>query len=225
MIVAGFGFRSGATLAALQDALARAGGPEGVTHLATLAAKAEGLAALGAWRWACRCVALDAGSLRGVADADAVGPGGGAVRHRLGRRSGGAGGGGAGRAVAGTAGGVGGRDGDGGDCGGAGVTLWRDGFQIERLARKPFVSPLRAKGAQPARVCAPRGEYLGKSKAKASAARGQHDRPFHRGRTGRAGPSDAAGAGSDRGLARLSLCRVAGARGRAVALPAGVHGS
>ncbi len=46
MIVAGFGFRSGVTLAALQDALARAGGPEGVTHLATLAAKAEGLAPL-----------------------------------------------------------------------------------------------------------------------------------------------------------------------------------
>jgi cobalt-precorrin 5A hydrolase len=46
MIVAGFGFRSKATLAALQDALARAGG-EGVTHLATLAAKAEGLHPLG----------------------------------------------------------------------------------------------------------------------------------------------------------------------------------
>lgn len=47
MIVAGFGFRSGATLAALQDALARAGGPDGVTHLATLAAKAPGLEPLG----------------------------------------------------------------------------------------------------------------------------------------------------------------------------------
>jgi cobalt-precorrin 5A hydrolase len=47
MIVAGFGFRSGATLAALQDALVRAGGASGVTHLATLAAKAEGLAPLG----------------------------------------------------------------------------------------------------------------------------------------------------------------------------------
>jgi len=47
MIVAGFGFRSGATLAALQDALARAGGPDGVTHLATLAAKAPGLQPLG----------------------------------------------------------------------------------------------------------------------------------------------------------------------------------
>lgn len=45
MIVAGFGFRSGVTLAALRDALAKAGG-EGVTHLATLAAKAEGLAPL-----------------------------------------------------------------------------------------------------------------------------------------------------------------------------------
>ena len=47
MIVAGFGFRSGATLSALQDALARAGGPLGVTHLATLTTKAEALAPLG----------------------------------------------------------------------------------------------------------------------------------------------------------------------------------
>lgn len=47
MIVAGFGFRSGATLAALQDALDRAGGPKGVTHLATLAAKSKGLEPLG----------------------------------------------------------------------------------------------------------------------------------------------------------------------------------
>jgi cobalt-precorrin 5A hydrolase len=47
MIVAGFGFRSGVTLAALQDALARAGGADGVTHLATLEAKADGLAPLG----------------------------------------------------------------------------------------------------------------------------------------------------------------------------------
>lgn len=47
MIVAGFGFRSGVTLAALEDALARAGGAEGVTHLATLAAKAGGLRPLG----------------------------------------------------------------------------------------------------------------------------------------------------------------------------------
>lgn len=47
VIVAGFGFRSGTTLAALQDALERAGGPEGVTHLATLAAKAPGLEPLG----------------------------------------------------------------------------------------------------------------------------------------------------------------------------------
>lgn len=43
MIVAGFGFRSGATPAALRDALVRAGGPQGVTHLATLSAKVEGL--------------------------------------------------------------------------------------------------------------------------------------------------------------------------------------
>lgn len=47
MIVAGFGFRSETTLAALQDALARAGGAAGVTHLATLAAKAPALALLG----------------------------------------------------------------------------------------------------------------------------------------------------------------------------------
>jgi cobalt-precorrin 5A hydrolase len=48
MIVAGFGFRSETSLAALQDALARAGGAEGVTHLATLAAKAPGLTGLAA---------------------------------------------------------------------------------------------------------------------------------------------------------------------------------
>jgi cobalt-precorrin 5A hydrolase len=47
MIVAGFGFRSGATLAALHEALARAGGAEGLTHLATVAAKAGGLEQLG----------------------------------------------------------------------------------------------------------------------------------------------------------------------------------
>jgi cobalt-precorrin 5A hydrolase len=47
MIVAGFGFRSGASLAALRDALVRAGGADGVTHLATLEAKAEGLVPLG----------------------------------------------------------------------------------------------------------------------------------------------------------------------------------
>ena len=47
MIVAGFGFRSETTLAALQDALARAGGAGGVTHLATLAAKAPVLVQLG----------------------------------------------------------------------------------------------------------------------------------------------------------------------------------
>lgn len=47
MIVAGFGFRSKTTLAALQDALSRAGGPAGVTHLATTAAKATGLEPLG----------------------------------------------------------------------------------------------------------------------------------------------------------------------------------
>ena len=43
MIVAGFGFRAGASLSALQDALAKAGGAQGVTHLATLSSKAEGL--------------------------------------------------------------------------------------------------------------------------------------------------------------------------------------
>jgi len=46
MIVAGFGFRSETSLAALQDALARAGGAEGVTHLATLNRKAPALADL-----------------------------------------------------------------------------------------------------------------------------------------------------------------------------------
>jgi cobalt-precorrin 5A hydrolase len=43
MIIAGFGFRSETTLTALQDALERAGGPKGLTHLATLATKAQGL--------------------------------------------------------------------------------------------------------------------------------------------------------------------------------------
>jgi len=43
MIVAGFGFRSTTTLAALESALIRAGGPEGVTHLATVEGKTEGL--------------------------------------------------------------------------------------------------------------------------------------------------------------------------------------
>jgi cobalt-precorrin 5A hydrolase len=47
MIVAGFGFRQEATLAALQDALQRAGGAAGVTHLATLDAKAGVLVPLG----------------------------------------------------------------------------------------------------------------------------------------------------------------------------------
>jgi cobalt-precorrin 5A hydrolase len=65
MIVAGFGFRTGATLAALQDALAKAGGPQGVTHLATLSAKADGLRSL-AHALDLPVVALDADSLRGV---------------------------------------------------------------------------------------------------------------------------------------------------------------
>ncbi|MDX5350998.1 MAG: cobalamin biosynthesis protein [Paracoccaceae bacterium] len=65
MIVAGFGFRSGATLAALQDALARAGGPDGVTHLATLAAKADGLGPL-AGALHLPVVALEPKALRGV---------------------------------------------------------------------------------------------------------------------------------------------------------------
>jgi cobalt-precorrin 5A hydrolase len=43
MIVAGFGFRSETTFAALEDALTRAGGPEGVTHLATVATKVGNL--------------------------------------------------------------------------------------------------------------------------------------------------------------------------------------
>lgn len=65
MIVAGFGFRSGATLAALQDALAKAGGPEGVTHLAVLATKAEGLAPL-AGALGLPVLALEPEALHGV---------------------------------------------------------------------------------------------------------------------------------------------------------------
>jgi cobalt-precorrin 5A hydrolase len=65
MIVAGFGFRSQVTLAALQDALQRAGGAEGVTHLATLAAKTESLQLLGR-ALNLPVVALEAGALQGV---------------------------------------------------------------------------------------------------------------------------------------------------------------
>ena len=65
MIVAGFGFRSGVSLAALQEALARAGGPDGVTHLATLAAKAEGLQPL-AQRLGLPVVAVPPEALRAV---------------------------------------------------------------------------------------------------------------------------------------------------------------
>ena len=65
MIVAGFGFRSGVTLAALEDALAQAGGPQGVTHLATLAAKADGLGPL-ARALALPVIALEPEALRGV---------------------------------------------------------------------------------------------------------------------------------------------------------------
>ncbi|RSU61664.1 cobalamin biosynthesis protein [Sphingobium yanoikuyae] len=48
MIVAGFGFRAGATTASLRAALVAAGGGRDVTHLATLADKAGGLAELAA---------------------------------------------------------------------------------------------------------------------------------------------------------------------------------
>lgn len=65
MIVAGFGFRKGVTLAALQDALAQAGGPVGVTHLATLTAKAEGLEPLSSML-GLPVIALDRDALRGV---------------------------------------------------------------------------------------------------------------------------------------------------------------
>jgi cobalt-precorrin 5A hydrolase len=65
MIVAGFGFRAGVTLAALQDALSRAGGPSSVTHLATVAAKAEGLRPLGDLL-GLPVVALEAEALRGI---------------------------------------------------------------------------------------------------------------------------------------------------------------
>ena len=64
MIVAGFGFRSGASLAALQDALTRAGGETGVTHLATLSTKAGGLEPL-ARALALPILALEASTLRG----------------------------------------------------------------------------------------------------------------------------------------------------------------
>ena len=47
MTVAGFGFRKGATIAALHDALTRAGGPKGVTTLATSEDKLAGLQPLG----------------------------------------------------------------------------------------------------------------------------------------------------------------------------------
>lgn len=66
MIVAGFGFRSGVTLAALQDALARAGGAKGVTHLATLTAKAAGLEPLGR-ALGLPVLALDPALLRDIA--------------------------------------------------------------------------------------------------------------------------------------------------------------
>lgn len=66
MIVAGFGFRTGATLAALQDALARAGGPLGVTHLATLTTKTDGLAPLGL-ALGLPIIALEPEALRGIA--------------------------------------------------------------------------------------------------------------------------------------------------------------
>jgi cobalt-precorrin 5A hydrolase len=64
MIVAGFGFRSGVTVAALQDALAQAGGAEGVTHLATLDAKVEGLEPL-AQMLALPLLALEPEAVRG----------------------------------------------------------------------------------------------------------------------------------------------------------------
>ncbi len=47
MRVAGFGFRQNVTEAALQDALARAGGAAGVTALATAEEKVSGLRTLG----------------------------------------------------------------------------------------------------------------------------------------------------------------------------------
>jgi cobalt-precorrin 5A hydrolase len=48
MKVAGFGFRAEASEAALRDALARAGGGQGLSALATAADKAEALAGLAA---------------------------------------------------------------------------------------------------------------------------------------------------------------------------------
>ena len=66
MIVAGFGFRSGASLDALRQALDAAGGPCGVTHLATLAAKADGLSEL-AVALDLPVLALRAEEMKGVA--------------------------------------------------------------------------------------------------------------------------------------------------------------
>jgi cobalt-precorrin 5A hydrolase len=68
MIVAGFGFRREASLDALSDALAQAGGAEGVTHLATLASKAPGLERLGG-ALGLPVIAVPAEALRGVATA------------------------------------------------------------------------------------------------------------------------------------------------------------
>jgi cobalt-precorrin 5A hydrolase len=48
MIVAGFGFRAGATTASLRAALEEAGGEQRVTHLATLADKMDGVRELAA---------------------------------------------------------------------------------------------------------------------------------------------------------------------------------
>ncbi len=66
MIVAGFGFRPGVTLAALQDVLTKAGGAQGVTHLATLATKVHELEPL-ARALDLPVVALMPEDLRGVA--------------------------------------------------------------------------------------------------------------------------------------------------------------
>ena len=70
MIVAGFGFRAGATTASLQSALdaARAAGRAGewpITHLATIADKAEALAGLSA-AFALPLIVITSGDIAGL---------------------------------------------------------------------------------------------------------------------------------------------------------------
>lgn len=64
MKVAGFGFRKGASEAALADALAKAGGSDGLDALASLAGKADNAALKAlAERLALPVIAIDSGTL------------------------------------------------------------------------------------------------------------------------------------------------------------------